>query len=290
MEISEATHAGCSKWQWMIAFLWISLAIPTPVSKSKEVSFTGGASRQRTSFDFNWRFHLGDVPGAQTLDYKDGGWRKLDLPHDWSVELPFNPHYASGTGYLPGGIGWYRKNFDVPEEWRGREVFVEFDGVQRDSDVWINGKHLGHRPNGYISFEYRLTPHLRYGEKNVMSVRVAHENVADSRWYPGTGIFRHTWLTVTNPVRVAHWGVLVTTPRVTAQRADVMVAIKAINGMTEAAPCGSSAKSSIPQARPFLGSRLMQLSQPAEKRILPTGMSRWIRRVGRSTRQCSIRR
>jgi hypothetical protein len=177
-----------------------------------------------TNFDFDWRFHLGDTPAAAQRQYDDGAWRQLDLPHDFSAEGEFSPTNASCTGYLPGGVGWYRKSFTLPESVRDKRVFVEFDGVQRDSDVWLNGTHLGHRPNGYISFSYELTPHLRFGAAtNVLAVRVERENVADSRWYPGTGIYRDVRLTVVDALHFATWGTFVTTPRVTDQAADVVV-------------------------------------------------------------------
>lgn len=183
----------------------------------------------RTLFDDQWRFHIGDMADAHLPDLDDTAWRILDLPHDGSVEQPFSPEHASGTGYLPAGIGWYRKPFTLSDRGADEEVCIEFDGVYRNSDVWINGHHLGHRPYGYSSFQYRLTPHLRHEGENVIAVRVERENAADSRWYPGTGIYRHTWLTRTGPVRVAPWGVFVTTPRVRDDQADVHVSIDLSN-------------------------------------------------------------
>ena len=190
---------------------------------------TAGAGRLHEAFDAGWRFSPGDAVGAEDPGYDDSSWRTLDLPHDWSIEFPFSPEHASGTGYLPGGIGWYRKTFVVPADLGTDEMSVLFDGVYRNSDVWINGHHLGHRPNGYISFAYRLTPHLRAGETNTLAVRVARENVADSRWYPGTGIYRHVWLTRTGPVHIGQWGVFVTTPRVGEARADVTLTVDLVN-------------------------------------------------------------
>ncbi|HUI56431.1 MAG TPA: glycoside hydrolase family 2 TIM barrel-domain containing protein [Bryobacteraceae bacterium] len=171
------------------------------------------AVRERRNFDADWRFHLGDVPGGERERLDDSAWRTLSLPHDWSIEGPYSAANASGTGYLPGGIGWYRKVFRLPDLAPGRRVFLAFDGVYRDSDVWINGHHLGHRPYGYSSFEYELTPHLHPGsEANVVAVRVDHSIVADSRWYTGSGIYRHVWLNITQPVHVAHWGTYIYTP------------------------------------------------------------------------------
>ena len=183
-----------------------------------------------TSFNAGWRFQPGDFSAATNANFDDATWRRLDLPHDFSAEGDFSPTNASCTGFLPGGVGWYRKSFTLPDAARGQRVSVEFDGVQRNSDVWLNGVHLGHRPYGYISFEYDLTPHLRFGtETNVLVVRCERENVADSRWYPGTGIYRDVRLTVAPPVHVPLWGVAVTTPRITTNSADVVVKTEVSN-------------------------------------------------------------
>ncbi|SPE43349.1 Glycoside hydrolase family 2 sugar binding protein [Candidatus Sulfopaludibacter sp. SbA3] len=169
-------------------------------------AWPAGALRERQNFDSGWRFHKGDVPGAEQAAFDDTAWRPLNLPHDWSIEGPYAATNASGTGFLPGGIGWYRKSF------HGRKVSIAFDGVYRDSDVWINGRHLGHRPYGYSSFEYDLTPYLNSGAKaNTLAVRVNHSESADSRWYTGSGIYRHVWLIATQPVHVAHWGTYIHT-------------------------------------------------------------------------------
>ena len=183
------------------------------------------APRERQLFDNGWRFHLGDVTGGQSPALADKDWRPVDLPHDWSIEGPYSSQNASGTGFLPGGIAWYRKTFQLPASMRGRRVSVRFDGVYRDSTVWINGARLGSRPYGYSTFEYDLTPHLRFGAaSNVLAVRVDHSVVADSRWYPGSGIYRHVWLNVTGPVHIAPWGVYVTTP--VAGEAEALASIE----------------------------------------------------------------
>jgi hypothetical protein len=149
----------------------------------------------------------------------------VDLPHDWSIEGPYSPKNASGTGFLPGGIAWYRKAFQLPVSMRGRRVSIRFDGVYRDSTVWINGVLLGSRPYGYSTFEYDLTPHLRLGgPSNVLAVRVDHSVVADSRWYPGSGIYRHVWLNVTGPVHIGPWEPYITTP--VAGEAEALASIE----------------------------------------------------------------
>ncbi len=200
------------------------------------VSALGAQPRQRRSFDRDWRFHLGNVPGAEQPAFADRDWLRLDVPHDWSIEGPYSPENASGTGYLPGGIGWYRKEFPIAADRRGRRVVVEFDGVYRDSDVWINGHHAGHRPYGYSSFAYDLTPWINYGAKtNVLAVRVDHSQAADSRWYTGSGIYRNVWLTLTGPVHVDHWGTYLYTPAVRDTDALVSVEAAVVNESAAAA-------------------------------------------------------
>jgi beta-galactosidase/beta-glucuronidase len=190
--------------------------------------------RETVSFDDDWQFHLGEAHGAQHPSYDDGDWRRLDAPHDWSIEQEFSAEHASAQAYLPGGIGWYRKTFTVPEGDRGKTIKVLFDGVYQNSEVWINGERLGKRPFGFISFAYDLTDHLNYGGENVMAVRVDHSNDADSRWYTGSGITRHVWLKKTSPVRVGQWGVFVRTPQVAADAATVRVTTTVVNGTDEA--------------------------------------------------------
>jgi beta-galactosidase len=193
--------------------------------------------RERRNFDDQWRFHKGDARGAEKPAFADASWRKLRLPHDWSIEGPYSADNASGTGYLPGGIGWYRKSFTLPETAKGRKVFIEFDGVYRDSDVWINGQHLGHRPYGYSSFEYDLSPYVNFGAKaNLLAVRVDHSEIADSRFYTGSGIYRHVWLTIAQPVYVAHWGTYVHTPVVSEAEALVSVETRVMNESADRAP------------------------------------------------------
>ncbi|HMC53999.1 MAG TPA: glycoside hydrolase family 2 TIM barrel-domain containing protein, partial [Gemmatimonadaceae bacterium] len=190
-----------------VAVLWTLCAALAPLAAQE---------RNRLDFDRGWRFHLGDVPHAQSPTFDDASWRALELPHDWSIEGQFsekNPAGAGG-GALPGGIGWYRKRFTIPKADSGRVVFVDFDGVYRNSEVWINDQYLGKRPYGYSSFRYELTPHLRYGSSNVIAVRVDNSQQPNSRWYSGSGIYRNVWLVTTDPVHVDHWGTYVTTPTV----------------------------------------------------------------------------
>jgi beta-galactosidase len=188
-------------------------------------SVNGNAQGGRSVVDFDrgWHFHLGNIDHAENADLNDAGWRTLDLPHDWSIEGKFakeNPATPEG-GALPGGIGWYRKMFMVPATAKGKLMYIDFDGVYQKSDVWINGHHLGFRPNGYISFRYELTPFLNFGGKNVIAVKVDNSVQPNSRWYSGSGIYRNVWLVTTNKLAIDHWGTYVTTPEVNTTSATV---------------------------------------------------------------------
>ena len=190
-------------------------------------------------FNQGWRFHPGDVPEAKDQGFNDSQWRQLNLPHDWSIEGEFDEKNPAGTGggALPGGTGWYRKTFNVPATAKGKLIFIDFDGVYRNSEVWINGHYLGKRPYGYSSFEYDLTRFLNYGsQKNVIAVRVDNSEQPNSRWYSGSGIYRNVWLTTIEKVRVEHWGTYVTTPSVSEQSATVQIVTKVRNESSDAAP------------------------------------------------------
>jgi len=203
------------------------------------ICFANSRPGKRGSFNQDWRFHLGDVANGQDTGFDDAQWRQLDLPHDWSIEGEFSENAPSGTGggALPGGLGWYRKTFTVPMTSKGNLVFIEFDGVYRNSEVWINGEYLGKRPYGYISFAYDLTPHLIYGGgPNVIAVKVDNSQQPNSRWYSGSGIYRNVWLTTLDPVHVEQWGTYVTTPEVNAQSATVVIKTKVSNGSQSASP------------------------------------------------------
>lgn len=161
----------------------------------------------RILFDDGWKFHKGDVPEASSPTFSDSGWRAVTLPHDWSIEGPFSNQWASATGFLPGGVGWYRKSFRTAAAWKGKQCFIYFDGVYKNSEVWINGHYLGKRPSGFASFEYELTPYLNPGGVNVLSVKADHSEFADSRWYTGSGIYRDVYLDIKDAVHIGLWGV-----------------------------------------------------------------------------------
>jgi beta-galactosidase len=177
------------------------------------------------SFDYNWKFALGDDAGARNNDFNDAGWRILDLPHDWSIEGKVDSLNPTGNdgGYFPAGTGWYRKKFMAPAAWKGKRISIYFEGVYMNSEVFINGQSLGIHPYGYSSFLYELTDHLNFGKENTIAVRVDNSQQKNCRWYSGSGIYRHVKLLVTNPIHIDHWGVKITTPVISKDKATVQV-------------------------------------------------------------------
>lgn len=178
-------------------------------------------------FNKNWRFYLGDTDRAFDVNFDDQHWRKLNLPHDWSIEGKFDKSNPSGIGggALSGGIGWYRKSFQVPIKAKGNLLFIAFDGVYRNSEVWINGHYLGKRPNGYIAFSYELTPYIKFGSENTIAVKVDNAQQPNSRWYSGSGIYRDVQLLRVNPIHVKEWGTFVTTPVVSEKEAGINIEV-----------------------------------------------------------------
>jgi len=187
---------------------------------------TGNELHDVRSFNQNWEFTLSDSTlNASAKSYDDNSWRTLNLPHDWSIESDFGKDFPAspGGGALPGGLGWYRKSFTVDKADAGKRIYIDFDGVYRNSEVWINGTSVGKRPYGYISFRYDLTPYIKFGENNVIAVKVDNSRQPNSRWYSGSGIFRNVWLTTLNPVHVDLWGTYITTPEVSEKAAKVVI-------------------------------------------------------------------
>lgn len=191
-------------------------------------------TRRSTSFDFDWRFLLGDPAGAEQATFTDSSWRTLDLPHDWSIEGPYDPLAPTGGpgGYLPTGIGWYRKTFTMAGGRRDQRVAIQFDGIYQHSRVWINGHEVGSRPYGYSSFVCELTPYLADGP-NVVAVRVDNSQQPNSRWYSGSGIYRHTWLLQTDRLHLVPWKLAVVIPRATKQTALLNVSALLRNDRSE---------------------------------------------------------
>ena len=192
------------------------------------------AEPTRTRLDDGWRFIVDDPANAQSAKFNDAAWLQVTLPHDWSIKGMFgakNPAGALGA-FLPGGVGWYRKRFDMPADWAGKRVKVEFEGVYMNADVYLNGQHLASHPYGYTSFFVDLTPALKSGTENVLAVRVDNSQQQNSRWYSGSGIYRHVWLTVTDLVHVAPWGVFVHIPKADRHSATVDLQTQVVNDST----------------------------------------------------------
>lgn len=189
-------------------------------------------SRIIENINLNWKFFRGDEPKAWYGGFEDSSWRDVTLPHDWSVEEPFSQEHSSGTGYLPGGMGWYRKNLALPQELEGKRVYITFEGIYNNSQVWCNSYYLGKRPYGYSSFTYDITDFISFGKQdNVISVKVDHKDIADSRWFTGSGIYRDVYITLTDAIHIDQYGVFVTTPEVSEQQATVSVNIRLSNEM-----------------------------------------------------------
>jgi len=198
----------------------VTLSVPA-------VGASAPRARTTTAFDRDWRFLKADASDAEQPGFDDRAWHMVNAPHDWSIEGPFdekNPTGGAG-GFLPSGIAWYRKHFTLPADDARRRVFVEFDGVMANSDVWINGFHLGKRPYGYVSFGYELTGHLNFGagKSNILAVRADTAQQPASRWYSGAGIYRHVRLVITDPVHIGQWGTFVSTPKIATDQAVVHV-------------------------------------------------------------------
>jgi len=211
----------------MMAICTMLLSLAPASMKAAE----SNAPRLELAADSGWKFLLGDPSGAEAPSFTDTTWRNVDLPHDWSIEGrpdSQNPS-GSGGGYFPAGVGWYRKTFSAPAGWRGKRVSVEFDGVYRDATVYLNGHKLGTHPYGYTSFSFDLTPLLNFTGPTLLAVRVDNSAQPNSRWYSGSGIYRHVRVIVTEPTHVAHWGVFVTTPKLSDDSALVSIQTKVAN-------------------------------------------------------------
>jgi len=207
-----------------LKIIFFSLLLLTVFSHCTRVTLK---ERKTENFCQNWKFHLANVNDAKKAELDDSAWRTLNLPHDWSIEGKFSEEHPAtpGGGALPGGIGWYRKTFALPAETeKDKLIFIDFDGIYQNSEVWINGHYLGKRPYGYISFRYELTPYLNYGEKeNVIAVKVDNSQQPNSRWYSGSGIYRNVYLVHTDKIFVNHWGTFVTTPTITEKSAEINI-------------------------------------------------------------------
>ena len=187
--------------------------------------------RLELSADSNWKFVAGDPSGAESRSFDDASWRKVDLPYDWSIEGRTDKKNPTGPGggFFPAGTGWYRKTFNAPAEWKAKRVSIEFDGVYRDATVYLNGHKLRTQPYGYTSFGFDLTPDLDFAQPNVLAVRVDNSAQPNSRWYSGSGIYRHVRIIVTEPIHVAPWRVFVTTAQASSAAAKITVRTRVAN-------------------------------------------------------------
>ncbi|MFZ0454244.1 MAG: glycoside hydrolase family 2 TIM barrel-domain containing protein [Ignavibacteriaceae bacterium] len=234
---------------------------------------SGKTAERKQLFDYNWKFAFGDYSAASKIDFDDNGWPNLDLPHDWGIEGKIDKENPTGQagGYFPAGIGWYRKKFNVPASWQGKHVSIYFEGVYMNSEVFINGKPLGIHPYGYTSFYYDLTAYLDYNKENIIAVRVDNSRQINSRWYSGSGIYRHVWLFVTDPVHFSQWGTVITNPEVNVLNAAVQISsrIKNETSVSQTIVLSSQIFDKKSQAA---GSNEVKIDLPAhsEKEILQT--------------------
>ncbi|HVX84094.1 MAG TPA: glycoside hydrolase family 2 TIM barrel-domain containing protein [Phycisphaerae bacterium] len=211
---------------------WRAMAMVAAVAAAVSTVRAAEEPRQVQSFDKDWRFLKGDATGAEAPAFADSSWERVDVPQDWAILGPFTADAPTGGagGFAPSGVSWYRKSFSLPAGAEGKHVFIDFDGVMANSDVWVNGFHLGKRPYGYSSFQYELTGHLNpAGQANVIAVRTDTSAQRASRYYEGAGIYRHVRLEIEDAVHIDHWGAVVTTPKVTADAATVHVTTKVVN-------------------------------------------------------------
>lgn len=272
-------------YSFLVAITCIILLISCSVNEQNNDS-----SRTRP-LDEGWRFIKDNPNGAENPEFDDLQWRIVDIPHDWSIEdLPDQkedsvrgPFSKSSpgkmmTGFTVGGTGWYRKSFTINPNDVNKIIYLQFDGIYMNADVWVNGKHLGYHPNGYTSFYYNITSYLNpAGQPNVVAVQVKNEGL-NARWYSGSGIYRHTWLTLVKPVHIAPWGVYITTPEVTEEQANVEVVTNVTNTDSKNLPVTymvrlfdptgtevekSSMESSIPAGKSVELRQVIQVENPA---------------------------
>ncbi|MEH0152683.1 beta-galactosidase GalB [Limibacter armeniacum] len=213
-----------------VLWLWFGLFACTRQASQEELQYL-----EEISFNDGWKFTKGEQEKGMSPDFDDSKWRKLDLPHDWAIEGPFDIQYNARAGGLPfHGIGWYRKTFKVARQLEGKKAFIHFEGVMNRAQVWVNGQLIGGRPYGYSGFQLDMTPYLKFGEENTVAVKCAPEDLS-SRWYPGAGIYRDVWLEYKDPVHVAFDGTFITTPKIENGNATVNIKTELVNTSSEAA-------------------------------------------------------
>jgi Beta-galactosidase/beta-glucuronidase len=211
-----------------IALVALSLAGVARASMTERLEGKYLKSRIKLRIDEDWKVKSGNVSGAQATTFDDTSWTTTNVPHDFSITL------VKPTLNDPGASGWYRKHFTLPAGFAGKKVIVQFDGVYHDSKVYLNGTQVGSQQYGYVSFYYDLTPYLNATGDNVLAVFVDNLTVRNSRWYSGTGIFRHVWLIATDKVYVRNWGTAVTTPTVAVAQSQISVQTDVVNDLATA--------------------------------------------------------
>lgn len=181
-----------------------------------------------------WKFNYGDCPEAWFKGFQDSAWEDVNVPHDWSVHMPFSKDNSSGTGYLPGGTGWYRTSFLLPEELKGKRIYITADGIYKNSQIWCNSYYLGKRPYGYSTFRYDITEQACFGDTpNLISIRVSHPDIADSRWFTGSGLVRKVTIQIEEQVHPKFQGIFFQTPSVSQERADILIENEIENNNSE---------------------------------------------------------
>ena len=175
------------------------------------------------NFNRDWTFILKDSVGFKNAEFDDSEWRKLNLPHDWSIEGEFDENNTGRNAWLPGGIGWYRKTFELPISAKGSYIQIQFDGVYRHAQVYINGEHVGAQYDGYTSFYFDISHCVVFDKPNTIAVKVDNSIQPNCRWYSGSGIYRNTWLTITNPTHIENWDTYITTPEVSKEEAIIWI-------------------------------------------------------------------
>lgn len=215
----------------LIALAAASLMIPGAVSAQPLAKAPTVAARTEQLFDFGWRFQAGDPDGAQAPGFDDRTWRKLNLPHDFQIEQPWDQSASGGRGFKAMGTGWYRKSFKADPAWQGKKVLLDFEGLMLFGQVWVNGQKVADIDYGYLGAQADISKVLNYGGDNVVAVRASTGRVNQSRWYTGGGLFRDVHLVVKNPISIAQDGVFITTPKIGADAAEVGVQVE-IDGIT----------------------------------------------------------
>lgn len=207
----------------------ISFAAGTPVSllagtesqtsSDKEVVYVNNysAAKRNVNFNDNWKFYLGDAAGAEQPAFDDSKWEHVNLPHDYSIEQEYSKKMEAESGYLPGGIGWYRKSFTLGKTAENKRVRIDFGGVYMDATVWVNGTQVGSHPYGYTPFSFDITDLVKFDGENVITVKVNHQTPS-SRWYSGSGIYRGVDLNIVDSVHVDLYGTKVETPNLETEK------------------------------------------------------------------------